>query len=216
MSGSLDAVMMRRAIAVAWTRMGQTRPNPCVGCVIVRDGEIIAEAATAPSGRPHAEEQALAAAGDRARGADCFVTLEPCAERSSGAASCADRILQAGIGRVVIACEDISPLAAGQGLERLKAAGLKVESGLLADEADILSAGFRQRLATGRPRVEAADGPATYEGRFDPRSGEDLGEALSRLGSEGFSRLWTPRGGDLAHRLEALGWLSATHVSAMR
>ena len=216
MTPALDEVMMRRAIAVGWTRMGQTRPNPCVGCVIVLDGTVIAEAATAASGRPHAEEQALAAAGNLARGADCYVTLEPCAERSSGAASCADRIIAAGVRRVFIACEDVSPRAAGQGLERLRDAGVAVELGLLAEAADILSAGFRQRLATGRPRVEAAEGPASYEGRFDPRSGEDLGEALSRLGQEGFNRLWTPRGGDVAHRLERLGWLSAPPPAAIR
>lgn len=216
MAAALDEAMMRRAVAVGWSRMGQTRPNPCVGCVIVRSGVVVAEAATAASGRPHAEEQALAAAGDLARGADCYVTLEPCAARSNGEASCADRIIAAGVARVLIACEDVSPMASGQGLERLRAAGLRVELGLLAREADILSAGFRQKLATGRPRVEAAEGPASYEGRFDPRSGEDLAEALSRMGREGFNRLWTPAGGDLAHRLEALGWLSETPPAAMR
>lgn len=216
MTAALDEAMMRRAIAVGWTRLGQTHPNPCVGCLIVRSGTVIAEAATAASGRPHAEEQALAAAGDLARGADCYVTLEPCAERSSGDASCADRIIAAGVARVLIACEDVSPLASGQGLERLRGAGIQVELGLLTQEADILSAGFRQRLATGRPRVEAAEGPASYEGRFNPRSGEDLGEALSRLGREGFNRLWTPRGGDVAHRLEALGWLSDPPPAAIR
>ncbi|ATQ45075.1 riboflavin biosynthesis protein RibD [Caulobacter mirabilis] len=124
---------MRRAIAVARANLGKTAPNPVVGCVIVRDGVILAEAATAPGGRPHAEEQALR--GIDASGATAYVTLEPCGERSSGAASCSLLLVKAGIGRVVIACEDPSPYAAGQGSERLTAAGVPVEIGLLADEA---------------------------------------------------------------------------------
>ncbi len=206
-----DEALMRRAIAAAMENLGKTRPNPTVGCVIAREGAVVAQAATAPSGRPHAEEQALAEAGEAARGADLFVTLEPCAQRSSGTASCTDLILAAGIGRVVIACQDASPFAAGQGLERLRAAGIAAEVGLLAREADILSAGFRHRLATGRPLVEAADGPATYEGRFEPSEGEDVNSALERYGREGYNRLWTPRRGDLAQQLMALGLRADKH-----
>lgn len=124
---------MRRAIAVALTNLGRTDPNPVVGCVIVKDGVVLAEAATASGGRPHAEEQALV--GIDARGATAYVTLEPCGERSSGAASCSLRLVEAGVARVVIACEDPSPFASGQGRERLEAAGVTVETGLLADEA---------------------------------------------------------------------------------
>ena len=83
-----DIRFMGRAIALAKARMGQTWPNPAVGCVIVRDGEIVAEAATASGGRPHAEEQAVPAAGERARGATAYVTMEPCGARSSGRTSC--------------------------------------------------------------------------------------------------------------------------------
>jgi len=124
---------MRRAIAVALTNLGKTAPNPVVGCVLVRDGQVLAEAATAPGGRPHAEEQALQDID--ARGATAYVTLEPCGERSSGVPSCSERLVAAGVARVVYACEDTSPLASGRGSERLVAAGVLVERGLLAEQA---------------------------------------------------------------------------------
>jgi diaminohydroxyphosphoribosylaminopyrimidine deaminase/5-amino-6-(5-phosphoribosylamino)uracil reductase len=114
-----------------------------VGCVLVKDGAVVGEAVTALGGRPHAEEQALAAAGPAARGAVAYVTLEPCGARSSGAASCAERLAQAGVARVLVACEDASKFAAGQGAERLAAAGIAVETGLLADEAQALYANYR-------------------------------------------------------------------------
>ena len=126
---------MRRAIAVAQANHGLTAPNPSVGCVIEKDGVVIGEAATAPGGRPHAEEQVLAGLGEAARGAVAYVTLEPCGARSSGATSCAERLADAGVTRVVVACADPSPFASGQGIRRLREAGLTVEVGLLADEA---------------------------------------------------------------------------------
>ena len=132
---SADLAFMERAIAVARVNVGKTAPNPCVGCVIVANGEVIAEAVTAPGGRPHAEEQALEAAGERAQGATAYVTLEPCGARSGGGMSCSERLLAAGVARVVVAAEDASPFASGQGAERLRAAGVAVETGLLADEA---------------------------------------------------------------------------------
>lgn len=124
---------MRRAIEVALGNLGRTAPNPVVGCVIAKDGVVLAEAATAPGGRPHAEEQALQ--GIDARGATAYVTLEPCGARSTGAVSCSQWLVDAGVARVVIACEDPSPFASGQGVERLSAAGVLVETGLLAAEA---------------------------------------------------------------------------------
>ena len=128
-----DSDHMRRAIAVALTNLGKTAPNPVVGCVIVKDGQVLAEAATAPGGRPHAEEQALE--GVDARGATAYVTLEPCGARSSNTASCSQRLVEAGVARVVYACEDPSPLASGQGSDRLIAAGVQVERGLLSQAA---------------------------------------------------------------------------------
>jgi diaminohydroxyphosphoribosylaminopyrimidine deaminase/5-amino-6-(5-phosphoribosylamino)uracil reductase len=138
-----DAAFMRRAIALAARNVGLTADNPSVGCVLVKDGAVVGEAVTAPGGRPHAEEQALAAAGDAARGAVAYVTLEPCGERSSGAASCAERLAQAGVARVVVACEDPSRFAGGQGAERLAVAGVAVETGLLAEEARGLYDNYR-------------------------------------------------------------------------
>jgi diaminohydroxyphosphoribosylaminopyrimidine deaminase/5-amino-6-(5-phosphoribosylamino)uracil reductase len=128
-----DELYMRQAIEVALGNLGKTAPNPVVGCVIVKDGVVLAQAATAPGGRPHAEEQALV--GVDARGATAYVTLEPCGERSTGAASCSLRLVEAGVTRVVIACEDPSPFASGQGIERLRAAGVSITSGTLCDEA---------------------------------------------------------------------------------
>jgi len=137
-----DIGPMRRAIALARAQVGRTGENPAVGCVIVRDGAVVGEGATADGGRPHAEEVALAAAGDRARGAVAYVTLEPCGERSSGAASCSQRLVSAGVSRVVIARDDASTRASGQGPARLRAAGIAVETGLLADEAAGLYADY--------------------------------------------------------------------------
>jgi diaminohydroxyphosphoribosylaminopyrimidine deaminase / 5-amino-6-(5-phosphoribosylamino)uracil reductase len=141
-----DEAGMRRAIAVARTTFGRTFPNPTVGCVLMKDGRVLAEAATAPGGRPHAEEQALAQASETARGATVYVTLEPCGARSSGAASCAERLARAGVARVVVACEDPSPFASGQGLQRLAQAGVPVTTGVLAEEAAELAAEFVARL----------------------------------------------------------------------
>lgn len=136
---------MRRAVALAQRALGSTGDNPAVGCVIVQAGEVVGEGATAAGGRPHAEELALEAAGDRARGAVAYVTLEPCGERSSGAASCAERLARAAVTRVVYACEDLSALAAGRGAERLIGAGVQVEAGCLAAEAAALYASYTPR-----------------------------------------------------------------------
>jgi len=132
---------MRRAIALARPRVGLTAENPAVGCVLVKDGVVIAEAATAEGGRPHAEEQALAAAGAAAHGATAYVTLEPCGERSSGAPSCAERLARAGVIRVVFACDHPHDLSGGRGPQRLRDAGVRVEAGLLCGEAAALYAG---------------------------------------------------------------------------
>ena len=150
MAQALDIALMRRAVALARARLGLTGDNPAVGCVIATPaGEILGEAATAEGGRPHAEEQALAIAGARAKGATVYVTLEPCGERTSGGASCAERLALAGVARVAVACEDPSPKASGLGSERLRAAGVPIESGLLAQEAAPLYAGYLARLASG-------------------------------------------------------------------
>lgn len=137
------AAFMRRAVGLARAQVGRTGDNPAVGCVIVAEGRIVGEGATADGGRPHAEEVALAMAGEAARGAVAYVTLEPCAERSSGAASCSRRLAEAGVARVAAACVDPSRMAAGRGAGVLEAAGVALDVGLLADEAAALLEGYR-------------------------------------------------------------------------
>ena len=142
---SSDEEAMRRAIELARTRVGLTGENPSVGCVVVKGGEVLGEGVTGEGGRPHAEEQALAAAGAAAAGATAYVTLEPCGARSSGAPACSARLAAAGVARVVVACEDPSAFASGQGTERLRAAGVEVVLGLLGDEAAPLYAAYIPR-----------------------------------------------------------------------
>jgi diaminohydroxyphosphoribosylaminopyrimidine deaminase/5-amino-6-(5-phosphoribosylamino)uracil reductase len=192
----IDRQHMRRAIALAKARLGSTWPNPTVGCVIADGDRVLAEAVTGPGGpdsaaaRLHAEEQALIAAGAAASGATAYVTLEPCAERSSNRPSCSDRLVEASCARVVVACEDPSPRAAGRGLARLKAAGLAVEIGVLADEAAGLYVGYHRLLATGRPLIEVADNGYGFDAQFNPEASEDLSEAMMRFGSLGYTRMW--------------------------
>jgi len=202
-----DQEFMRRAIGLAKDQMGKTWPNPAVGCVVVRDGEIVAEAATAPGGRPHAEEQAVPAAGDQARGATAYVTMEPCGARSSGRTSCAQYLIDAGVARVVIACLDPSPFAAGRGVERVKAKGLEVETGVLSEEAAILYEGYLHRLETGRPMVRVSEDGDGFDGQFAASARADLATELKRLGEAGYTRLWTAPG-PLADALAEQGLLT--------
>lgn len=203
-----DIVFMRRAIELANARMGQTWPNPAVGCVIVKDGIVVAEAATAPGGRPHAEEQAVPAAGDAAKGATAYVTLEPCGARSSGRKSCAHFLTEAGISRVVIGAFDPSPFASGRGVERLREEGLEVSSGVLEFEALTLCEGFLHRLETGRPMVRVSEDGQGFDARFAVSPNADLKAELGRLGEAGYTRVWTPEG-QLAEALRAAGLLTA-------
>lgn len=137
-----DEDAMRRAITLARTHVGLTAENPSVGCVIVRDGEVVGEGVTGEGGRPHGEEVALGQAGALAAGATAYVTLEPCAHRSAGGKSCSDRLIAAGVARVVVACADPSVFAAGQGAQRLRGAGISVAQGLLRPEAADLYADY--------------------------------------------------------------------------
>lgn len=198
---------MRRAIAAARVMLGRTWPNPVVGCVVAQGDEVVAEAATAPGGRPHAEEQALALAGPRARGAAVYVSLEPCGQRTSGAASCSLRLADAGVARVLIAADNPDPLSAGRGVRRLREAGVPVETGVLAEEAEPLYRAFRHKLRTGVPLVEAAGSGEGFDGPFVPAAGEDLQAALQRFGREGYTRLWVPEGSEYALKLKSLGFL---------
>ncbi len=202
-----DAVHMRRAIDLALAQMGETWPNPAVGCVIVKDDRVLAEAATAAGGRPHAEEQAVPAAGPDVAGSTAYVTLEPCGARSSGRASCAQFLADAGVTRVVVAALDPSPFASGRGTERLRQAGLIVETGLMQDEAAVLSEGFLHRLETGRPMVRISTDGQGFDARFAASARADLVTELKRLGEAGYTRLWTSPG-ELADALDAQGLLT--------
>lgn len=154
MTGFSDeqAGYMRRAIELARSVRHRARPNPAVGCVLVRDGAVVAEGATAPPGGPHAERAALAAAGAAARGATALVTLEPCAHHGR-TPPCTQALIDAGVAEVIYAVRDPNPAVDGRGEQALVAAGIAVRHGLLAAEAGALIAGFARRLRAGRPRV---------------------------------------------------------------
>lgn len=159
-----DLRYMAAAVALSRRNLGLTAPNPSVGALVVKDGVIIGRGVTAPGGRPHAERIALDQAGRAAHGATIYVTLEPCARRSvSGAMSCTDAIIEAGVVRVVIAAADPSPYAAGEGAARLRAAGVEVAEGALAGAARRVNLGHILRVAAHRPAVslklaQTADG----------------------------------------------------------
>ena len=144
---------MGRAIALGNSARGRTAPNPNVGCVIVKDGRVIGEGATQPGGRPHAEAVALEAAGDEAKGATLYTSLEPCAHISERGPTCSALIAAAAIARAVIALEDPDPRTSGQGIAKLRAAGIEVAVGEGADAARRSMAGYFTRLALGRPRI---------------------------------------------------------------
>jgi diaminohydroxyphosphoribosylaminopyrimidine deaminase/5-amino-6-(5-phosphoribosylamino)uracil reductase len=135
-----DAAFMRRAIELARGGWGQTAPNPMVGAVVVRDGEVVGEGYHARFGEPHAEAAALRAAGERARGSTVYVSLEPCAHTGK-TPPCADALVAAGVARVVIAARDPNPVAGG-GVERLRAAGVEVVEGVESEAARELNAAF--------------------------------------------------------------------------
>lgn len=152
-AGVGDARWMGAALALATRGRGRTSPNPSVGCVIVRDGQVVGRGWTQPGGRPHAEAVALAAAGDAARGATAYVTLEPCAHVSARGPACSDLLIAAGVTRVIVATGDPDPRTDGIGMARLAAAGVEAVTGIRADESRASMAGFLMRLAHGRPYV---------------------------------------------------------------
>ncbi len=144
---------MDAAIALGERGRGRTAPNPHVGCIIVRDGDAIGRGWTQPSGRPHAEAVALEEAGEAARGATVYVTLEPCTHESARGPACADVLIAAAPARIIVAAGDPDQRANGAGLSRLQAAGIAVETGLRQAEAEASMAGFFSRVRRGRPFV---------------------------------------------------------------
>jgi diaminohydroxyphosphoribosylaminopyrimidine deaminase/5-amino-6-(5-phosphoribosylamino)uracil reductase len=143
---------MDRALELAARGVGLTSPNPAVGCVLVRDEQVVGEGAHLRAGAPHAEAVALAEAGARARGATCYVTLEPCAHHGR-TPPCADALVAAGVSRVVAACGDPHPLVAGRGFARLTVAGVEVAVGLREAAARALNRAFLHAVTRGRPHV---------------------------------------------------------------
>lgn len=169
-----DRELMRLALERAREGLGRTAPNPSVGAVVYDSarGDVVASAVTAPGGRPHAEPLAIAAAGERARGATIYVTLEPCSHFGK-TPPCADAIVAAGIARAVIAITDPDPRVAGRGIARLEAAGITVTRGVLADEAAWVTRGHILRVTERRPFVQlklalGADGAVPRGGAGTP------------------------------------------------
>jgi diaminohydroxyphosphoribosylaminopyrimidine deaminase/5-amino-6-(5-phosphoribosylamino)uracil reductase len=148
-----DARWMAAAVALSGRSRALSSPNPNVGCIVVKDGRVAGRGWTQPGGRPHAEAMALAQAGDAARGATAYVTLEPCAHASDRGPACADLLIAAGAARVVAALADPDPRTDGTGLARLRDAGLAVETGVLAEQARAAMAGWLSVRQHGRPFV---------------------------------------------------------------
>jgi diaminohydroxyphosphoribosylaminopyrimidine deaminase/5-amino-6-(5-phosphoribosylamino)uracil reductase len=148
-----DADWMAAAIALSRRGRPAAAPNPNVGCLIVRDRKVVARGWTQAGGRPHAEAVALAAAGDAARGATAYVSLEPCAHASDRGPACSDLLVAAGLARVVIAARDPDPRTDGAGIARLRAAGIEVVEGVLPAEARAAMAPWWTRQREGRPFV---------------------------------------------------------------
>jgi diaminohydroxyphosphoribosylaminopyrimidine deaminase/5-amino-6-(5-phosphoribosylamino)uracil reductase len=161
---------MARALHLADRGRLSTMPNPRVGCVIVKDGEIVGEGWHERAGEPHAEVFALRAAGERARGADVYVTLEPCSHHGR-TPPCSAAVIAAAPKRVTVAMRDPNPLVAGRGIEALKAAGIIVETGLMEAQARRLNRGFVSRMERARPFVTLKLG-ASLDGRTAMASGE--------------------------------------------
>lgn len=178
MSTENETLLMTRALRLAARGLFTTDPNPRVGCVLVRDGEVIGEGWHLRAGGPHAEVFALREAGERARGATAYVTLEPCSHHGR-TPPCAQALIDAGVDAVVVAMEDPNPAVSGRGLAMLADAGIKVRSGLLAAEAAALNPGYIRRMRNGLPlvRVKLAMSP-------DGRTAMDSGQSQWITGSE--------------------------------
>lgn len=177
---STAARYMALALSLGRRGLGRTSPNPAVGCVIVKAGRVIGRGWTKPGGRPHAETQAIKQAGAGARGADVYVTLEPCSHHGQ-TPPCAQALIDAGVARVVIATQDPDSRVSGQGMEMLRAAGVTVEVGVMQDEALRDNAGFFARVELDRPFVTLKLA-GSFDGRIATATGESqwITNALSR------------------------------------
>jgi diaminohydroxyphosphoribosylaminopyrimidine deaminase/5-amino-6-(5-phosphoribosylamino)uracil reductase len=181
MFSASDHAFMARAIALTGRGRETATPNPNVACVIVKDGRIVGEGWHAKAGEPHAEAHALAAAGESAAGATVYVTLEPCAHHGR-TGPCADKLAAAHVARVVAAMQDPFPEVNGKGAARLRAAGIRVDVGLMEREAREVHRGFLSRVTRGRPWI-TLKAAASLDGRIALANGESrwiTGEAARR------------------------------------
>ncbi|SAQ26443.1 bifunctional diaminohydroxyphosphoribosylaminopyrimidine deaminase/5-amino-6-(5-phosphoribosylamino)uracil reductase RibD [Klebsiella grimontii] len=165
-----DELYMARALKLAARGRFTTHPNPNVGCVIVKDGEIVGEGFHYRAGEPHAEVHALRMAGEKAQGATAYVTLEPCSHHGR-TPPCCEALIAAGVSHVVAAMQDPNPQVAGRGLYRLQQEGVDVSHGLMMNEAEALNKGFLKRMRTGFPWIQLKMG-ASLDGRTAMASGE--------------------------------------------
>ena len=161
---------MKMALSLARRGLGVTWPNPAVGCILVNNGQIVGRGWTQPSGRPHAETVALAQAGNAAKGATAYVTLEPCAHHGQ-TPPCSEALIKAGVARIVGAMKDSDARVSGRGFEQLRNAGIAVETGLCAQEAAQLNAGFFLKTQFGRPLLTLKLA-LTLDGRIATRTGD--------------------------------------------
>ncbi len=182
---STDEQWMMEAIVLGRRGVGRTRPNPPVGCVIVRGGQVVGRGYHHAAGKPHAEVEALRDAGTRARSAEVYVSLEPCCTTGK-TPPCTDALIDAGVRRVVVGTRDPNPAHAGHGLCKLRAAGIEVRTGMCRKEADELIAPFAKWITTGRPRI-VLKLATTLDGAIADRTGR------SRWISGPAARRWVDR-----------------------
>ncbi|MHB8125841.1 MAG: bifunctional diaminohydroxyphosphoribosylaminopyrimidine deaminase/5-amino-6-(5-phosphoribosylamino)uracil reductase RibD [Desulfitobacteriaceae bacterium] len=165
-----DEIFMRRALELAAFATGRTSPNPLVGCVITHNDQVLGEGYHHQAGTPHAEIHALIAAGDQAKGATVYVSLEPCSHFGK-TPPCTEALLKAGVSRVVVAMPDPNPIVAGRGIKRLRECGIQVDVGLLAKEAALLNEVFVKAITTGLPFV-VYKSAQTLDGKISTVTGD--------------------------------------------
>jgi len=193
---------MDAALAIARSGLGKTAPNPSVGCVLTAGGTIIGSGRTADGGRPHAETEAIKAAGAAALGATAYVTLEPCAHVGQ-TLPCAQALITARVGRVVVACLDPDKRVCGRGIAMLEDAGTDVRIGVRQNEAETVNRGFFLTQSDHRPYLGADTNPTGYDILLDDGAPNDLMTYLSDLAASGITRARIPPQSPLASALRA-------------
>ena len=208
-----DEEYMRHALMLASYARGRTSPNPMVGAVLVRDGEIVGQGWHRQAGTPHAEIHALRQAGELAKGATLYVTLEPCCHQGR-TGPCTEAIIQAGVRRVVMAMTDPNPLVAGCGSQRLREAGVEVEEGLLSCEAALLNEVFIKGISTGMPFV-VMKAAMTLDGKIASHTGHvDRVFRRAKFRHVLFEGFLDVFGGELERKAILLGRISCQYANS--